>query len=218
MSAAESAGADPAVESFEEESGIFTGSGEEPSGEFVTTRTLGFVLLGAGLIGLVAAFVLAVEKFLLLSNPFYQPTCSISERFSCTAVMDSPQAEVFGFPNPLLGIAGFAVIATTGAVLTAGARLPRWYWRAAQAGVLFGISFVHWLMWQSIADIGALCPYCMVVWAAMIVIFVYVTLQHLRTGPRGRASSTVTALARYHSTLAAAWLVIVALGVVVTSL
>ncbi|MGO1974773.1 MAG: vitamin K epoxide reductase family protein [Propionibacteriaceae bacterium] len=191
---------------------------DDPAGDFVTPRTLGLVLLVAGLVGLVAAFVLAVEKFKLLSNPFYQPTCSISERFSCTSVMTSPQAEVFGFPNPLLGIAGFAVVAATGAVLTTGVRLPLWYWRAAQGGVLFGIGFVHWLMWQSVTSIGALCPYCMVVWAAMIVIFVYLTLHHLRISAPAGIRTSVGALARFHSTVVAAWLLMIAAGVIITSL
>ena len=34
---------------------------------------------------------------------------------------EHPQAEVFGFPNPILGVFGFAVITTIGAVLLAGA-------------------------------------------------------------------------------------------------
>ncbi len=75
------------------------------------------------------------------------------------------------FPNPLLGIASFAVVTTLGVVLLTGAVLPRWVWLGLQAGVTFGVVFVHWLIYQSLYVIGALCPYCMVVWAVTIPLF-----------------------------------------------
>ncbi|GAA3013484.1 hypothetical protein GCM10020229_26000 [Kitasatospora albolonga] len=55
--------------------------------------------------------------------------------------------------------------------------------------MLFGIGFVTWLMTQTLYSIGALCPYCMVVWAAMIPLFWYTTLHNLRSGviPRPEA-------------------------------
>ncbi|NAS23614.1 Vitamin K epoxide reductase [Herbidospora sp. NEAU-GS84] len=130
-------------------------------------------LLGGGLIGLVAAFVLTVEKIALLKDPSYVPTCSINPLLSCGSIMKTAQAEVFGFPNPLLGIAGFAVVACVGTVLLTGAELPSWFGWSVRGGLLLGLLFVHWLIYQSLYVIGALCPYCMVVWAVMIPMFVY---------------------------------------------
>nr|WP_062336707.1 vitamin K epoxide reductase family protein [Herbidospora sakaeratensis] len=130
-------------------------------------------LLGGGLIGLIAAFVLTVEKIALLKDPSYVPTCSINPLLSCGSIMKTAQAEVFGFPNPLLGIAGFAVVACVGMVLLTGAELPPWFGWAVRGGLLLGVLFVHWLIYQSLYVIGALCPYCMVVWAVMIPMFVY---------------------------------------------
>jgi len=60
--------------------------------------------------------------------------------------------------------------------------LPRWWWLSLQAGVLFGVAFVHWLFFQSLYRIGALCPYCMVVWVVMIVLFSYTTLYNVQVG------------------------------------
>ncbi|WP_442816071.1 vitamin K epoxide reductase family protein [Streptosporangium sp. NBC_01810] len=80
--------------------------------------------MAGGALGLSAAFTLSVEKIALLKDPAYVPTCSINPILSCGSVMITPQAEVFGFPNPLLGIAGFAIVTTTGAGLLAGA-VPR---------------------------------------------------------------------------------------------
>ncbi|MBB5082456.1 vitamin K epoxide reductase family protein [Nonomuraea endophytica] len=142
-------------------------------------RLLPYLLLIGGGIGLVAAFVLAVEKIALLKNPAYVPSCSINPVLSCGSIMSTPQAELFGFPNPLLGVAGFAIVTTTGVALLAGAVLKRWFWAGLQIGVTAGVVFVHWLIYQSLYVIGALCPYCMVVWAVTIPIFLYVTLRNL---------------------------------------
>lgn len=93
--------------------------------------------------------------------------------------MASPQAAAFGFPNPLVGMAGFPVVTATGAALLGGARLSGWFWAGLQAGVTAAVVFVHWLMFSSLYRIGALCPYCMVVWAVTIPVFWYVTMRNL---------------------------------------
>jgi uncharacterized membrane protein len=88
--------------------------------------------------------------------------------------MVTPQASLLGFPNPLLGIAGFTVVVVTGVLSVAKVSLPRWYWAGLAAGLLVGAVFVHWLIFQSLYRIGALCPYCMVVWAATVTLLVVV--------------------------------------------
>ena len=69
--------------------------------------------------------------------------------------------------------------------------LPRWYWAGLAAGTLLGTVFVHWLIFQSLYRIGALCPYCMVVWAVTIPLLVVAAsialqpqTQRIRRGPR----------------------------------
>lgn len=148
-------------------------------------RRLALLLVCGGAVGLLAAATLLIEKIALLKDPEYVPTCSIDPILSCGSVMTTPQAEVFGFPNPIVGIVGFAAVVTTGVVLLARAQLPRWYWIGLQAGVTFGVVFVHWLMFQSLYRIGALCPYCMVVWVVTIPIFLYTTLFNLAAGHLG---------------------------------
>jgi uncharacterized membrane protein len=145
-------------------------------------RGLATLLTVAGATGFVAAFVLAVERIALLEDPDYVPTCSFNPILSCGSVMQTWQAEAFGFPNPLIGIAAFAVVTTIGVVLLTGATLPRWFWLGLEAGALFGVVFVHWLIVQSLYSIGALCPYCMVVWVVTIPIFWYVTVHNLQAG------------------------------------
>lgn len=91
---------------------------------------------------------------------------------SCGSVIITPQAEAFGFPNPILGLIGFTVALTIGVIVAAGVSLPRWIWLALNGGALLGFAFVQWLIWQSLYSIGALCPWCMVVWTVTAPIVV----------------------------------------------
>src|SRR5690606_13189412 len=100
----------------------------------------------------------------------------------CGAVMQSPQAEVFGFSNPLIGLAGFAIVVTIGFALLAGGRFKRWFWVATQLGMLFAVGFIYWLFFQAVYDIGSLCLYCMVVWAMVIPLFLGTLVYNLKEG------------------------------------
>ena len=131
-------------------------------------------VLIAGVIGFVASMTLTVEKIELLLNPSYVPSCNINPIVSCGSVMVTPQASVLGFPNPLLGLVGFTVVIVTGVLAVTKVPLPQWYWAGLTVGVLIGTVFVHWLIFQSLYRIGALCPYCMVVWAVTISLLVVV--------------------------------------------
>ncbi|MFB4294141.1 vitamin K epoxide reductase family protein [Nonomuraea sp. ATR24] len=171
-------------------------------------RLLPGLLLAGGLIGLLAAFVLAMEKIALLADPGYVPGCSLNPVLSCGSVMSTPQAAVFGFPNPLLGVAAFAVVAAVGAALLAGAAFRRWFWLGLQLGVTAGAVFVHWLIVQSLYEIGALCPYCMVVWSVTVPVFWYVSLHNLREGHLpvpGPVRRPVEALTDYHGVVLTVW-------------
>jgi uncharacterized membrane protein len=129
-------------------------------------------VLIAGIVGLAAATTLTIEKIALLLDPSYVPSCSLNPVLSCGSVMVTPQASVFGFPNMLIGLVGFTVVIVSGVLAVAGVRLPQWYWIGLAVGNALGVAFVHYLIFQSLYRIGALCPYCMVVWAVMIPLFV----------------------------------------------
>lgn len=190
--------------------------GRPPGVSPVSDRALAWLMLVGGVVGFAAAFVLAVEKIALLTDPSYTPSCSLNPVLSCGSVMQTAQAEAFGFPNPLLGVAAFPVVAATGAALLAGARLARWYWLGLQAGVTFGLVFVGWLIFQSLYRIGALCPYCMVVWTVMLPLFGYVTLRNATTGMFGAkvgGSRVVRVAAQWHLVVLTT-AVVVALGLI----
>ncbi|GAA2835209.1 vitamin K epoxide reductase family protein [Kitasatospora sp. CM 4170] len=178
------------------------------------SRPFALLLVIGGAVGLFASVVLTLDKIRLLKDPSYVPNCNINPIISCGSIMRSDQAEAFGFPNSLLGLVGFAVVIAVGAGLLAGASYRRWFWLGLQAGAVFGIGFVTWLMYQALYRIGALCPYCMVVWAAMIPLFWYTTLHNLRSGviPVGRRlRPVVREAARYHWVVPALWYAVIAL-------
>ena len=137
-------------------------------------------VLVAGVAGLAAALALTVEKIEILIDPTYVPSCSLNPIISCGSVMTTEQASAFGFPNSLIGIVAFTVVLVTGVLSVAKVELPRWYWGGLAIGTLLGAIFVHWLIFQSLYRIGALCPYCMVVWSVTIPLFVVSTSIALR--------------------------------------
>ncbi len=157
---------------------------------------LALLLIVAGIAGWYAAFDLTLEKIQTLINPDYVPTCNISPLVTCGPNMASWQGSIFGFPNPVIGVAAFVAPIVVGVAILAGARFAKWFWVLFNLGFVAGIAFVAWLMVQSIFVLGTLCPYCMVVWAVVIPMFWYVTAFNLKEGHfgNGRGSREIAAL------------------------
>ncbi|MCH6159189.1 vitamin K epoxide reductase family protein [Streptomyces marispadix] len=156
---------------------------DEPSTSVVGAgRAFAWMLLVTAASGLLAAWVITLDKIELAENPKFTPACSLNPVISCGNIMKSEQAEAFGVPNPLIGLVAYAVVICVGMSLLAGARFPRWYWLTFNAGTLFGVGFCMWLMYQSLYDIGALCLWCSLAWVATIVMFWYVTAHNVRHG------------------------------------
>ena len=139
-------------------------------------------LIIAGAIGWWAAFSLTMERFHLLMNPDADLGCDFSVLVQCRANLESWQGAVFGFPNPLLGIAGWVAPIVVGVAILAGARFARWFWWLFELGLTFAFVFVIWLIGQSVFVLGTLCPWCMVTWIVTIPTYYVVTLHILRSG------------------------------------
>ncbi|MFJ4653069.1 vitamin K epoxide reductase family protein [Nocardia sp. NPDC088792] len=129
-------------------------------------RSAWALLIGA-LLGWAASVTLLVEKFKALTEPGYKPLCSIDQVVACTTVMDSKQASLFGFPNPIIGVVGFSVVVTLAVIAVCGIGFPRWMWGGLWLGLFAGIVAVVWLVYQAVFEIHALCPWCMVVWTVL---------------------------------------------------
>lgn len=143
---------------------------------------LAMFLVISGAIGVYASWELAVAKFDTLLNPDVSLGCDFSVLVQCGKNLDAWQGSVFGFPNPLLGLAGFVAPIAVGVGILAGARFARWFWIAFNVGVAGALAFVCWLIYQSIFSLHTLCPWCMVVWGVTIPLFWAVTLYNLSVG------------------------------------
>jgi uncharacterized membrane protein len=135
-----------------------------------------------GIIGWWAAFALAADKVMLLLEPSADLGCNVSLLVQCGANLESWQGSAFGFPNPLIGLVGWAAVTAVGCLLLAGVRLAPWFWITFNIGVAAALAFVGWLISQSIFVLGTLCPWCMVTWAVTIPLFWAVTLYNVKAG------------------------------------
>lgn len=168
-------------------------------------------VLIAGVIGFIASTMLTVEKIEILLNPTYTPSCNINPIVSCGSVMATPEASALGFPNSLIGIAAFTAVVVTGVLAVTKVPLPRWYWVGLAAGSLAGAAFAHWLIFQSLYRIGALCPYCVVVWVATISLLVVVTSIAFRPAGEYRGRAVVREIYHWRWSIAALWFAAVSL-------
>lgn len=179
--------------------------------KYKLSDTLPWILLIGGIVGVLSAGILTVDKIQLSKDPQSSLACDINPVIACGAVINTPQASASGVPNPLMGLVGFGAVATIGLALLAGATFKRWFWLGLQIGVFFGVIFVTWLQFQSFYRIGALCPFCMVVWSVTIPIFWYTTLRNLREGvikTPSKLKSSVSFMQRHHGDILIAWFLV----------
>ena len=169
---------------------------------------LSLLLVIGGIIGFIAAFALTLDKFQVLEHPASASnlSCDFSPIVQCSKNLGSAEGSAFGFPNPVIGIAGFFALIVVGMSLLAGARFARWYWVILNLGLTFAIGFVIFLITKSIFHLGTLCPWCMVVWSVTIPLFLSVTFYNLAEG-----NIPVGARARRFFQSARSWIPLVSL-------
>lgn len=165
------------------------------------------LLIFAGIVGFFGSFQLVVEKYQLLEHPKQALGCDINPFVSCSTVIDSWQAHLFGFPNPILGVAGFVAPIAVGISLLAGAKFARWYWIAFNVGLFLAWVFVTWLFTQTVFVIGSLCPWCMLVWSVTIPMFWVFTVWNLANG---KLTTNATLQRRMRAFLPYSWILPVA--------
>ncbi|MBX7551863.1 vitamin K epoxide reductase family protein [Streptomyces sp. tea 10] len=185
-----------------------------PDGATNASRVLAWLLIVSGALGILASFVITLDKFRLLKDPHFSPSCNLSPVLSCTNVMKSAQASVFGFPNPMLGLLTYPVVVAVGFALLAGARFRRWFWLGLNAGTLLGAAFCMWLMTQALYEIGALCLWCCLAWATTIAMFWYTTAHNLRHGIIRAPRAVVAGVLEFHWVVPVTWYLAIAMLIV----
>jgi uncharacterized membrane protein len=175
---------------------------------------LPYLLIFASVVGLLASFTLTYDKIHVLQNPSYDPACNINPILSCGSVMKTQQANVLGVPNTIFGLVAFTMLGTLGAILAAGAQLKRWIWVCAQIAATLGVVFMHYLFFQGVYRINAICPWCLTVWMVTIPVFWYITLRNLelfadRLPTWGRRAATFAR--NHHADILMTWYAIILL-------
>lgn len=171
------------------------------------------VLLGFGITGLIASFVLAVEEFHLLKNPDTILSCSFNLVLNCAAVMKTWQASVFGFPNMFIGLIGFPLVIMIALLGLSKVKLPKWFLLGAEIGIVFWTFFAYWLFFNSLYVIQVLCPWCLVVTFSMTMLSAAITRYNLQQNTFGFSKAThkkvVQFLAKdFDKLLVAGWIVL----------
>lgn len=139
-------------------------------------------LVVAGIIGFYAAFQLTLDKFAVAANPNAVLGCNVSVLVGCSKNLLSWQGSLFGFPNPILGLAGWTATIAVGVGVLAGGRFAKWFWMLFNLGVIGALALVIFLITQSIYVLFVLCPWCMITWSVTIPTFWAVTLYNLKEG------------------------------------
>jgi uncharacterized membrane protein len=174
-------------------------------------KALPYLLIIGGVIGLICSFVITNDKLQLAENPHFIPSCNLNPVISCGSVMASKQGSAFGFPNPWIGLAAFAVLVTIGVSILAGAKLKRWFWIGLEAGIVLGLLFAYWLLFESVYRIRALCPYCLGVDIVVITLFWYVSLYNVQEKfivLRGRWAALAAFARKHHLDILLAWFIL----------
>lgn len=166
----------------------------------VWQNSLPYVLLVGGVAGIVASFALTYDKIQVLKDASYVPDCNINPILSCGSVMSSAQADVFGVPNTIFGLVAFGMLIMFSLTLLAGATYKRWLWTAAQVMATVGMVFMHYLFFQGVYRIHAICPWCFLVWMVTIPTFMAITVHNIRAGHfGGRLPAAVRQITGYVS-------------------
>lgn len=181
--------------------------------------TVWTTMLVASIASLVASFVLSIDAITLAENPHADLGCNINAVISCGTVGTSWQASLLGFPNAFLGLVFEPAVITLAVASLGGVRFPRWFMIAAQSIYTIALLFAYWLFEQAMFEIGALCPWCLLVTLATTLVFFELTYVNIRDGnlvaPR-RMQSGLQAFVRsdLDILLVVAWLLVLVLAVV----
>ena len=134
----------------------------------------GLCVAGGGALSLLAAMMLTLEAYWRALEPNKTFMCDVNEKFSCSVVADSWQAQLIHLPegpvpNAVLGIMAFTVITVLGVVYACKFKAPTWFNWCFRIGVFACLVFSTWLLQQSMFVIKAMCPWCLTMDVGMIL-------------------------------------------------
>ena len=145
-------------------------------------RRTSLEMIISGFIGLVTSFVLSIEAWQLAADSSARFGCDVSSVLSCSAVAQTWQARILGFPNAFLGIFFEAVVLAISVAIFAGVTFPRWYMACTNLLYTIALFFAFWLFGQSYFIIQVLCPWCLLITLTTTLVFGGITRINIRDG------------------------------------
>lgn len=158
-------------------------------------------ILISSLISLFASFVLSVDAITLAKDSKAALSCNINQVISCGTVGQSWQAHAFGFPNAFVGLMFEPIICTIAVLGLCRVSMPRVFLALTNAVYGLALIFALWLFYESITEIHALCPYCLLVTLGTGLVFFNFLHLNLRDGNfsrRGREERSGNAFLFYY--------------------
>lgn len=155
---------------------------ESESARRAWRRRTSLEMIISGFIGLVTSFVLSIEAWQLAADSSARFGCDISSVLSCSAVAQTWQARILGFPNAFLGIFFEAVVLAISVGIFAGVKFPRLYMLGTNLLYTIALFFAFWLFGQSYFIIQVLCPWCLLITLTTTLVFGGITRINIRDG------------------------------------
>ncbi len=135
-----------------------------------------------GILAFASSAMLVYEHLQIAKDASHVSVCDMNAILNCGTVMRTPFAEAFGFPNPYIGLVGYAITITIATAMLAGARFSRWYWLCMNVGHVLAFCFILYLWFNTTFVIGALCLFCMIVWIMQTILMTKTTAYNIQTG------------------------------------
>lgn len=140
--------------------------------------------------GLLSLIGLGVSVYLTIAHyAHYSLICSDTSIINCAQVTHSPQSYVFGIPVAVLGLVFFVPMV---------ALCSPWAWRSASrlvaparlGGLIVGVGFVFYLIYNELFVIGKICLDCSFVHLVTLLLFVAVVTGWEEAVRPARAAAT----------------------------
>ncbi|MEO8603836.1 MAG: vitamin K epoxide reductase family protein [bacterium] len=162
----------------------------------MSIKRLALIVLVLALIGLACALELAHTHSLLHQG--LAPSCDINGLFTCSVVLSSPYAYLYGVPVAWLALLAYAGIGGAALVVRGAASAQR---RRQVASGLFvaavaSVGFSLYLACVSVFVLGAVCPFCTALYVVNLALLVLTARLASATQAVARDQQTWQARAR----------------------
>ncbi|QPK93829.1 hypothetical protein HCQ94_04380 [Actinomyces sp. zg-332] len=157
-----------------------------------------FVLFLFSGFAVVSSISLLMSELHYLQDPSKALACDFNPLIGCSSSLTSWQAHLFfSIPNSVVGLCAFMVFLSLSGLMLCKIDLPKWVINTMYAGINLALIWVFWFLWVSVFDFKKLCPFCLVIWFSVIIIWATMTGIVFRNGFISKSKSVNMILGSY---------------------